>query len=511
MKSRIAEPFFAIARKFPQKIALRDGHEALTYEQLERRIRALSAQLSGAHPSGTVVLNFCENTVASLIAHFAILDARLCVVPLEPQVSLAQLNSIVRDAGARAAVISTTCLAERADRDRLLMILVDAGVTTVSPAADSFAGTLPPVRNDVDFRDGAPEIATIMYTTGTTGAPKGVRLSHRNVMWSTKNIMDFIGYTSEDSELIALPISHNFGLGHVYCNLFSGGSIILEKGFLKVGRLMDALREFHPTGFPGTPASYALLCDRYSDLFRERASSLRFIVINSAPLRPELARRIQDSFPQARLMVYYGLTEASRSTFHVLTDSPTGLWASVGRPMHGVSVEIRNDAGCPCAADEKGEVFIRGENVTAGYTDAARNAEAFEGPWLKTADIGRLDADGYLFILGRRKNVINVGGYKFLPDDGENLLLQREELADCAIVGVPGLDTEIPVAAVVLKPGHTMQASGWISHLSASLESYKVPRTYVSFESLPRASSGKLLVEQLRSQIIDRMGKKTDA
>lgn len=438
--------------KRPEAEAVCDPDESLTYAQLAERVNAVARGLHGAGIApGDRVAVVMPNSVDFIVAHFGVLAAGAISVPCEPGISEANLSAI-RESCEPKLVLRRG--------DNVFKKWIQAG------SADAVL----PQRKPSD-------VAALMYTTGTTGRPKGVMLTHANIFAALRNICEFVGYTEADREVVVLPLSHNFGLGHIYCNLLCGGAIYTEPGLTRVGRVLKKLRDWGATGFPGTPLGFVMLMDRYGDAFRECASGLRFIVVNSAPLPPERAAQLQELLPEVDLMVYYGLTEASRSTFISLSREGPGRYRSVGRAMPEVCIEIL----------DTGEMVISGPTVTSGYwNDPGRTAEALPDGRLRTGDLGQLDEGGYLTITGRIKDMINVGGYKVNPEEVERVLASCAGVADAGVAG----DDKVH-AFVVTETGSAFDAEALTRHCFSQLESYKVPAMFHQIDRIPRTDTGK--------------------
>jgi long-chain acyl-CoA synthetase len=503
------------AERFAEREAVADAHERLTYAQLAASVFALARGVRrlGLAPGdrGLVVL---PNGVNFVRAHFANLLAGVVSVPCDAGLTRDSLRTLC--ASCRPRVLFT-------DAATLQRLTAEPGTTLEVEHVVVF-GTPPPGSVGVDARELAgneadgpfspaafdDDLAVLMYTTGTTGRPKGVRLSHANVLAVVRNIVSFAGYTSDDREVVVLPLSHNFGLGHLYCNLMSGGAVYAEPGLARVKRVLDALESFRATGFPGTPLGIGMLMDNYGPVFARKAATLRFSVINSAPLPPDRTAQLQALLPQLEIMVYYGLTEASRSTFISLTRKGPEFYRSVGRPMAHAELRIVDASGLPVAGGAPGEILIRGAALSGGYWDSAEEERvAFAGGWLHTGDLGHLDADGYLWIDGRLKDVINVGGYKVSPTEVETALASFPGVLDAGVAGVEGLPGsmgEVVVAGLVTGPEFVVDEAALQQHCLATLEKFKVPARFVRVEAVPRTDTGKTRRADLSARLRDALG-----
>ncbi|MEM6909312.1 MAG: class I adenylate-forming enzyme family protein [Pseudomonadota bacterium] len=437
------------AESFPEREAVSDANTVLTYGELAERALKVAGWLTqqGVAP-GERIMIVLPNGVDFVAAHFGVLFAGAVSVPCDSAASPATLAAIRQSCRPAAMLDADTITDALAHRQS---------------ASDAGSGS-------------GSDLAAILYTTGTTGDAKGVMLTHDNTLAALCNISEFVGYTQADREVVILPLNHSFGLGHVYCNLLNGGAVYLEPGMTRVGRILRKIEEWGATGFPGTPLGVKLLLDRYGPVFAERCAGLRFMVVNSAPLPPEDAARLQEHLPQCDIMVYYGLTEASRSTFASLTQLGPDFYRSVGKPMPGVDLRL----------SQAGEVLLSGPTVTPGYWgNPELTAEKIVEGYLHTGDLGRLDEAGNLFVTGRIGDMINFGGYKVMPSEVEAALQSHPAVDEVCVFG-----EELVEAAIVAVSGFEEQELA--RHCHALLEPYKVPARFHQVASIPRSNTGKV-------------------
>lgn len=464
----LADILHDTARRWPHQTAVSDPTEAVTYRELSQRAIAVAhgLQQSGLQPGDRVCL-VLPNSVEFAVAHFGVLTAGGISVPCEAAISAANLAAVQADCTPRFTLHPSDLLQRGWGK---------------GPQEPPDAGNSP------------SDVAALMYTTGTTGRPKGVMLTHDAVFAALRNISRFIGYTCEDKEVVVLPLSHNFGLGHLYCCLMNGGEVYTESGLTRIRRVLGKLRDLPATGFPTTPAGIGMLLDRFGAAFLEHARHLRYIVIDSAPLAPERVAQLRESLPRTRILVYYGLTEASRSTFIDFNTVGPQQYGSVGKPMAGVEIRLTAQQ----------EILIRSPALTAGYwNDSGRTRRTIRNGWLATGDLGHLDKDGYLYIEGRLQDNLNVGGYKVNPQEVEDVLAGFPGVKVAGVFGADRVE-----AALVCSGEITEQAL--IEHCRARLEPYKVPMRFHYVQSLPRTNTGKLKRAEL-SGLISENGTRMQA
>lgn len=336
------------------------------------------------------------------------------------------------------------------------------------------------------------EIADLMFTTGTTGLPKGVALSYLNEVAAARNINEFIGNDSDDTELLALPISHSFGLGRLRCVLKAGGTVVLLGSFASMKRFYAALDNYPITGFGMVPSSWAYLSKMSGDRIGNYAEQLKYIEIGSAPLPPEQKERLIYLLPQTKICMHYGLTEASRSAFTEFHRDKDFL-CSAGKATPNCEISIFSSDGKMLGNESEGEVCVRGEHICASYWGMSEEEfrKDFFEDWFRTGDRGYISAEGWLYLSGRDKEMINVGGKKVNPLEVEEVLKKFGGIRDCACVAMPdSVMGEVVRACIVAdsEPDWTALKE----FLSKSLENYKVPVKFEQVQEIPRTSSGKI-------------------
>lgn len=334
-------------------------------------------------------------------------------------------------------------------------------------------------------------ISEILFTTGTSGSPKGVCLSYGNICASASNINSFVGNTSGDVEILGLPVCHSFGLGRIRCNLLKGATIVILGSFADVRRFFKAIEEYGATGFGVVPAAWAYIRKVSGKRIQKYNSQIRYIEIGSAVMPRPVKEEMLDIFPDTRICMHYGLTEASRSCFLEFHDR-THL-DSIGLPVCAdVDIKIFDKNGTPQPDSTVGELCVKGNMVMKHYLDERDNAEAFFGDYLRTGDSGYIAGDGYVYLLGREKELINVGGKKVSPAEVEDAVCACG-VGDCVCVPIKdesGIMGE-QVMCYVLKGSTTMSFAEIASAVSGRLEPYKCPVAYDWIDTIPVTASGK--------------------
>jgi long-chain acyl-CoA synthetase len=463
----------------------------MTYGELARDVagRAASLRKLGVRPGNRVVLAG-DNSLGFVATHLAILHAGAVSVPLAGATPPDRVGFVAKDAEARLVVaarpvpgLATTQLEALASSERLAGPAIAAG----------------------------DAICCLMYTTGSTGRPKGVVLTHRGLGAAIDNIVAYLGYDGSQREAVVLPLSHSFGIGHVYCTLGTGGFVWVGNGLGRLKQVLEAMAEFDITAMPTTPSMLRLLLGLYRSAFLQSARRLKQMVVNSEPLPPPMAQDLLAALPDLDLVIYYGLTEASRSTFMRLRGEPSERHHMVGRPAPNVALSIVAADGSLLGRGEEGEVRITGSHLAAGYwRQPDEQARVFRDGGVMTGDLGVLDDRGYLAITGRLKDQINVGGVKVSPSEVELALRDHPSIADVAAIGIPdpmGQTGEaVAVAVVVGKPGELSERDIQ-ARCAEHLEPAMRPRLIRFVAAIPRSETGKLLRDELRALIQSGDGK----
>lgn len=337
------------------------------------------------------------------------------------------------------------------------------------------------------------DIADILFTTGTTGAPKGVPLTFANELAAANQINAFVRNQPDDVELLALPVSHSFGLGRLRCCLVNGQTVILLGSFANVKRIFRTIEEEGVTGFTMVPASWKFLQKMVGDRLSRFADQLKYIEMGSAYFSEKDKRHLAELFPKTRVTMHYGLTEASRSAFMEFHEDVAAL-SSVGKASPGVEIGIFDEQGKVLPLDSEGEICIKGPHVMKGYLNLD-NSQSFFGSFFRTGDCGKMSSEGYIYLKSRIKELVNVGGKKVAPAEVDEQILKVPGVVDCACVGVPdpeGVLGEVVKGCVVRAPDAELTFDQIATALVGKLEAYKIPVVWQWIEAVPKTHNGKI-------------------
>lgn len=484
--SPILDAIFRHAAETPSKPAVVDGNVVVTYSGLADGIRRAVSALSGLGVRrGDRVAISAQKGTGYVFFYFASQFIGAVNVVVDAQSSEGRLRFV------EAKTRPVLCLGYSSPDVRSLgfdEIDLSAASAAAAPAGE---GASP------------DDVAEILFTTGTTGKPKGVCLSHANIFASASNINSFIGNTADDVEVLALPICHSFGLGRLRCCLVKGATIVLLGSFANLPLFFRALERHQATGFGMVPAAWAYIRKVSGDRIARFAPQIRYIEIGSAAMPRERKEELAKMFPNTRICHHYGLTEASRSAFMEYHADAADL-DTIGREVcAAVSIRVFGEDGRQLPDGTPGEICVRGNMVMKGYLDRGRTDADFFGEYFRTGDIGWRSPDGRLYLAGRRKELINVGGRKASPSEIEDAAISLG-VEDCICAAAPdpeGILGEVP-KLYVLRNGTSLSFDELKSRLSGVLEPYKVPVMYEWIDEIPKTASGK----KQRLQLSGRMG-----
>ena len=478
----IEQQIWGNVRSNPDKIALVQGDKQITYAQLwDDSLRmAYAFCMSYGVKKGDRILLGAAGSVEFVYAYLGAHIAGAICVPIDPDTNAARFRLIK---GATLPKLVAGQLQQISD-----------GVLSLDEIV------LPPEK--LEYLPPLPkEVADILFTTGTTGTPKGVALSYANLSSAALNINTFIDNTSEDVELLALPVSHSFGLGRLKCVLSRGGTLVMLGTFANVKKFFGEMARCNVTGFGMVPASWGFLKKMSGKYIGKFAEQLRYIEIGSSFMPIEDKQMLMSLLPHTRICMHYGSTEASRSAFMEFHEYSSNL-SSAGKASPNCDIKIFSSQGEQLPSGVEGEVCVKGGHVVSSYWNVpkARYEEDFFGEYFRTGDCGVLDDDGNLYLKSRIKEMINVGGKKVSPMEVEDVLNGAPGVVESACVGIADPDAimgEVVKAFVVTDD--SFDEDELRSYVKTRLEVYKQPVFYERIASLPKTASGKLQRLSLKS------------
>ncbi len=451
------------------------------------------------------VLVCMPNRPEVIFAYQAILRSGAIVIPVMHLLHENEIRYILENSEAKAVITSSENLPkiERAAphlSHKLKIISVDAAEPKQSESYDIVQWSknmqIGTPLNERQLQLQPSDIAVILYTSGTTGKPKGVMLTHRNFFANLRASAQLQPDDERGTTLCVLPLAHVYGFGVMNGCFYRGNSAVVFSKF-DVDQVFQAIEKFKVKSFAAVPAMiHAMLASPNAEKYD--LSSLEAVGSGSAALPVRLRKAFQEKF-NVVVRDAYGLSEASPGVASQRRDMPIKD-GSVGVPLPGVQIKIVDENGKEVPAGEVGELIVKGDNVTPGYyKNEEATKEALKNGWLYTGDLAKVDEDGYLYIVDRKKDLIIRGGFNIYPRDLEELIAKHEAVSEVAVIGVPSerMGEEV-VACVVKKPGFHVKESEIIEYCQRYLAKYKTPKQVVFFDALPRNGVGKILKMKLK-------------
>jgi len=470
-----------------------EGREFTNVEQQRQANRLANALTTRGIGPGDRVVVMLPNCPEVLQAYAGILKTGAVIVPVIFLLNPEEVRHILADSGAKL-VITSPELAAKAEGFGGDLVLV-GGAAPGATTWDDFVARESDAFTLVDRAD--DDIAVILYTSGTTGRPKGVALSHRNLESNARSAASLYELDRDRYNLAVLPLSHSYGL-----TVMNSGNILGSRGVLlrwfNPDLVLETIQTYRIQAMAGVPTMYVYLL-QYPDAGNFDTSSMRSWGSGAAPLPVEIVEPFEKKFG-GRLLEGYGLTEASPVvSAHRL--SGVRKLGSVGTPIPGVEVRIFDDDDRDVPRGDVGEICVRGPNVMLGYYGMPEEtAKTLKNGWLHTGDMGRLDEDGYLFVVERKKDLIIRGGFNIYPREVEEVLYAHPKIAEAAVVGMrDSLMGEEVLACVVPKRGVDITPDEVIAFCQERLAKFKCPRDVRILPSLPKSPIGKILRKELRA------------
>ncbi len=497
----IAEHLEKHAGLDPERVAIRFEGRSISYGHLNRDANRLASSLRAAGiPAGDRVALYLPNVPEFAVAYYAAQKLGAIPVTINAILKTEEVSFLLGDSGA-TVVFTTGDLARYVTADcaavRLRVVVNDAAV----PAGWTALGDLLARGSETfDSVQRLPEdVAALLYSSGTTGFPKGVALTQRNIH---SNIAlppksKYSDYRPGDRLAAFLPLFHVYGQNYIMNAAFLAGATLVLFSRYVPDIALRAIGEERITHFFAVPTIYIGLLNM--DLSAYDLSSLRYEMSAAATMPEEISRRWTERFGR-RVYEGYGLTECS--PFSCYNDSEEHRFGSVGRAVDGFELKIFDESDHEMKIGEQGEIVIRGDGVMQGYWNRPEESKAaLRGGWLHTGDVGRMDAHGYVYITDRVKDMINVSGFKVWPAEVEQYLYKVPGIQEAAVYGIAAQAQGEQVAvAVVLKPGATLSADDIIAYCRENIAAYKVPARVDIVAELPKSPSGKILKRVLRQQ-----------
>ncbi len=480
---------WTVAGSSPHKLCVYDRHQSMTYGQYKKAVCRCRIYLKNIGvKKGDRVAIVAEQNVIFLLMVSAVHLAGAVAIPLERNLPEKRIKDILPQ-------FKTIWLVCRQDMDI-------SGIRAIHIPESILKATEPD--KDVEYRLPDPEsLADILFTTGTTGNPKGIEISHLANRAIAENVIDSVGLREDDVELIPTPINHSLGLRRYYGAMYRGSAVGIVDGVIYMEDFFAMAEQYHVTAITLVPAMLSILLKFSKDRLKMLNRQLRFVQLGSAHATKSDKEELCRLLPDVRLYNTYGATEAGCSCildFNKLRDKVF----CIGRPTVNTTVSFVDEEGNPLKTSENcvGYMVLEGPMVMNGYwREPELTAKVLREGKIYTNDVGYLGEDGYIYLLGRKDDVINSGGNKIAPLEVEEMMMKFHKVAECACVPVWDLVAgQVPKLFVVMNPGEMFAPQEILSFLAERMEPFKVPKYIELLEKLPRAYNGKILRKVLRER-----------
>lgn len=494
---------FLLQKTCADRVALLTPSSEHSYGELESavaRVRGYIRQIGCVKGDRFFLLG--ENSFFWVAAYLGTLSAGMVCVPLPADIPESDLQFVLAKTEAKAAFIQARLTLRLASNLSGLHLITDRPTPKVNGVLSQMAFHDLDRALDVGSHENvAPnDLAALMFTSGSTGQPRGVMVSHRNIIANTESIVQYLGLTECDRIMTVLPFHYCFGTSLLHTHLLVGGSLYLDTRFLYPEKILQEMIDSHCTGFAGVPSHYQILL-RKSSLRKKSFPHLRYVQQAGGQLASSFIQELQGALPNTQIFIMYGQTEATARLSYLPPEWLEKKLGSVGKGIPGVALRVVNESGRPVRAGEIGEIVARGENVALGYwKEPEETASRFRKGVLHTGDLAKVDRDGFIFIVDRAQDFIKCGGKRIGCRQIEDRIEGFECLIETAVVGMPDEILGEGVKAFVVPrlkdcPGFEKCFDEFCRQ---NMPPQLVPKVVRRMSALPTSSSGKVLKAKLR-------------
>jgi long-chain acyl-CoA synthetase len=489
------------ARKYPDKIALLHGELRATYQEINSLANRLSSLLrQHGLKKGDRVLMIMENSLESVAGYYGILKAGGVCVEVPDKTTLAEADYYIENSGARMCILSKGSAKRLTDISIPFVLGPDMALTR----QDVISCTWDDVQRQSDETSDPPfdedDLAAIVYTSGSTGRPKGVMLTHKNLCTNTDSIVSYLGLTDSDRIMAVLPFYYVYGKTLLNTHFMVGGSVVINNRFAFPNSVVKDMVEKEVTGFAGVPSTFSILLNR-SVFTKTEIPTLKYITQAGGAMAPALTQRLIQHVDNASLYIMYGATEASaRLTYLPPERLLQDKLGSIGVPIPGVEITIRDNQGNSLEPYEVGNICATGNNIMQGYWQDSEETQNVLKPWgLVTGDLGHKDDEGFIYLTGRKKEMLKIGGERVSPKEIEDAIVESGMVHEVAVIGRPDeFLSEVPEVFIVPIDERTFDLENLKMFTKHRLSVHKHPKYWTILKSLPKKPSGKIDKEVLK-------------
>ncbi|MDT8402625.1 MAG: AMP-binding protein [Bacteroidales bacterium] len=460
------------------------GPEEIKFNDLHKECLHLAAWLRKENGTGKNIIIMSVNNLFMLKTYLAVIKSGNVCIPLDPNIERGNFDYIAGLTEPSMVLLTDNIQKRLSLNDYRCVIPAD-----IENLNEYGGGT------ELDYDNDSETCAEIIFTSGSTGEPKGVMISHKNLIANTGSIVDYLELTPDDRMLVVLPFYYCYGLSLLHTHLRVGGSIVFNNSFIFLGKVIQDLLEYKCTGFAGIPSHFQILL-RKSDTFKKtHFPDLKYVTQAGGKLVTIFMDEFREAHPEIRFIVMYGQTEATARLSWLPPELLDKRRGSMGKGIPGVKLIVVNENGEKIKPGEIGEVIARGDNVMMGYFhDEEGTRKTLRKGWLHTGDLGTVDEDGYIYLTARSKEILKIRGKRVSPKEIEAVILAIPGVIDCTISGIEDeIEGEKLKASIVVRKDNkeSLTEESLKQHCSQHLELYKIPQVWELKDNLTITATGK--------------------
>jgi acyl-CoA synthetase (AMP-forming)/AMP-acid ligase II len=464
------------------KLLVLGPREQVSYPHLWKRINTIASWLNEKVGENQMIILSAANSEFFIAVYFAIMKSGNVCVPLNPAIEQTNFDFIAEKTQSSWFFLS---------RQVSSRISVTGNVINEESLKFELEGFMG-VESNHHIVD-PNQVAQIIFTSGSTAMPKGVMITHRNIIANTHSIIEYLHLTQKDVMAVVLPFFYCYGLSLLHTHVRVGGSLVLNNTFILLGSLINDLKRYKCTGFAGVPSHFQILL-RKSETFRNSEfPDLKYVTQAGGKLHTVFIQEFTESFPNVKFYVMYGQTEATARLSYLPPERLTDKLGSIGMGIPGVELRVVNEHGLPTAPGEVGEIIARGDNVMLGYyQDDEGTQKALREGWLYTGDLAQRDDDGFIYLTARIKEILKVGGKRVSPKEIEEVIVSMHEVIDCSIEAIDDeVLGEAIKATIVVNPDANLTEDDVKRYCSTKLATFKIPGFIEFSDKVEVNSAGK--------------------